>query len=728
MKSFRRNLLTSVVLLSFCLLLGASRSNTLFAASLATEEGIARAKGPSALPTAAQSKAAPFLLADRDENGLSDALQALLAKAPPTTPVDVVVTFSVPASAASAQRAVGPFQLKREFRIIHGFAATLTAAQVSALARVPGVFRVEEDFKVSAMLNAANADFGTARARTFFAVSGSNIGVCVVDTGIDPGHEQLDAAGKVVDFYDAVNGRTAAYDDHGHGTHVAAIAAGDGIGGASAASFRGVAPEASIYAAKVLDAAGSGYESDVIAGVDWCADPARSSVGPGVRIISLSLGSDASSDGNDALSQAVNNAVSAGKVTVVAAGNSGADPQTIGSPAAAAQAITVGAAAEWSAAAAAANHSDGVFLAWFSSRGPTVDNRAKPDIVAPGVSVTSAQKGTTSGYVTWSGTSMATPFVSGTVALALQSNLSLVPSQVKTMLMSTAQDRGPAGGDNDWGAGLLDGYALVAEARNAVDDPTLFPSYQRIAGSVADNGVWTWSFEVPEGALHVPIGITLAIEGKPECSFGFLDLCLAYEWSPDLDAELVAPGGVTPLVESTCPADEECGGMGRQETLHVMPPIAGTYTVRVYPFAGDPNNGKGGSFALDVSTGPLGTSGGGSTEPPPAIHVGDLDGQGTIQKRQWRAVVTVTIHDASHQPISDATVSGTWTGGYTGSGSCTTTDNGECTLKSGLMNKGKTFVVFTVGNVAKSDWTYDASSNHDPDGGSSGTSITVNKP
>lgn len=583
------------------LILGLSLATPFSPGTAAPLQPPADADGGKATPT----------LADRDRNGLSDVLQRRLATLPPTEPVAVVVTLSVPGNAVAAQHSVGPFQVRREFRTINGFAATMSAGQAQALARVPGVFRVEEDFRVKTMLDAANADFGTAAARDTFAVTGSGVGICIVDTGVDPGHEQLDG-GKVVDFFDFVNGRTAPYDDHGHGTHVAAIAAGDGTGGINAAALRGVAPGATVYAAKVLDLQGSGLESDVIAGVEWCVDPARSSNGSGVHIISLSLGSEASSDGSDALSQVVNSAVAIGKVAVVAAGNSGDGPESVGSPGAAAQAVTVGAAAEWSAPAAAPNHSDGAFLAWFSSRGPTADGRIKPDITAPGVSITSAQAGTASGYLTWSGTSMATPFVAGTVALALgNGNSTLDPPAVKNALMTTAQDRGPTGTDNDWGAGLLDGNAFVAVARNITADPTPFPTWQRLTGNVADGGVWTGEIEVTDAAL--PLAVTLTIAGQPECSLWLLPgWCWAYEWSPDLDAELIAPNGTTILRSSTCPAGSECGSMGRQETLHIIPPVLGTYLVRVYPFADAPNNGKGGSFALDVSTAPLEV-----TEPPP---------------------------------------------------------------------------------------------------------------
>ncbi|MEN8250971.1 MAG: S8 family peptidase [Bacteroidota bacterium] len=454
---------------------------------------------------------------------------------------------------------------------------------------------------VYATLDAANRDFGTEAARIDFPVTGEGIGICVVDTGVDPDHEQLDN-GKVIGFEDFIGTGTIAYDDHGHGTHVSSIAAGDGIGGSNASKYKGVAPEVEIYAAKVLDSSGSGPNDGVISGVQWCASQ------EGVDIISMSLGIAGSSDGQDALSLTVNNAVSAGKTVVVAAGNSGSGTYTVGSPGAASEAITVGAVAEWSAPEGSPNHSEGVYLASFSSRGPTEDDRTKPDIVAPGVSITAAKSGSTDIYVAYSGTSMATPFVSGTVALALEAGETngLIPAEVKQKIMSTAKDCGPTGLDNDWGAGLIDGYALVSEIMGTPASNS-YPTFEHIGGSVSDNGSWQFSFDVHDPS--VPVAVMMTIEcGLDLCPYDDPFLCAIWALgqsgcSPDLDMELWGPSGF--LAESTCMVGDECAGNGRQETIHFMPTNVGTYTIRVYPYEGDPNNGMGGNFTIDISTGPV---------------------------------------------------------------------------------------------------------------------------
>lgn len=144
--------------------------------------------------------------------------------------------------------------------------------------------------------------------------------------------------GKIIGWKDWVNNRAEPYDDHGHGTHVGSIIAGTGEGNPL---FRGVAPGAALVGLKVLDSNGSGSLSNVAAAVDWCVENKERY---GIRVISMSLGTSGTSDGTDAVSLAVDSAVERGLVAVVAAGNSGPNRFTIGSPGAAQRAITIAAA------------------------------------------------------------------------------------------------------------------------------------------------------------------------------------------------------------------------------------------------------------------------------------------------------------------------------------------------------------------------------------------------
>lgn len=650
-------------------------------------------------------------LADRDRDRVSDGLQATIAAARPGDLFRVVVTYTGegPGNSAAARQAVGFFAVHYEFRIINGFSATMTAGQVRALSQQPGVFRIEEDFAVSIKVDAARRDFGADAARASFNVSGAGVIGCIVDTGVDPAHEQLND--RPIVFYNAINNTEGpAFDDQGHGTHVASIAFGDGTGGSGAPTYRGVAPGATIYAAKVLDQNGSGLETQVIQGIEWC-------VSKGARIISMSLGSSTGSDGSDALSQAADKAVTQGAIVVVAAGNAGDMPGSVGSPGAAAQVITVGACADWSAPAGSPNHSDGTYLAPFSSRGPMPDGRIKPDICAPGHSITAAKAGTTNGYVTYSGTSMATPFVAGTIALALQAR-AMTATEVLQNLELTAQDRGPAGKDNDFGAGLIDAYAFLAKVTNTSPYvPTVFPAYQRIAASVGNYGMWTHQLSIAQADLGIPIGVTITIDGQAKCTLPLLGICFAAQWDPDLDAKLIDPNGLV-LADSNCLADDECGSMGRQETLRAMPTVAGTYTIQVFPASDSGNQGKGGSFLLDVSSGPMGGSAGTAG---PAVHLGALSPSSTGNKTGWRASVTITLHAAGEGAFAGGTVSGNWSGGYNGSSSCTTAADGKCTVTTGTISKRKSSATFTVTNVTGA-LTYAPGSND------VSNSVTVPKP
>ncbi|WP_435096347.1 S8 family serine peptidase [Halarchaeum sp. P4] len=281
------------------------------------------------------------------------------------------------------------------------------------------VGRVSLDVKY----HVANADADRIvdgeRAKRTYNVSGRNVTVAVIDSGIDQTHPDLNDTGKVVGEYDFVENDTDAQDRIGHGTHVAATIAGEGDVNRSQA---GIAPNASLLDLRVFGTGGA-PTSRVIAAVQHAVEDNRTDV------ISMSLGGPAYQlRSNDPYTEAINNATAAGIPVVVAAGNNG-EYLSVGSPGIAENAITVGATDKHDAMAA------------FSSRGPTPRGHfLKPDVVAPGVNIVSAnafyEEG--SAYVEMSGTSMATPVTSGVVALMLSKNAALTPGEVKSRLLSTA--------------------------------------------------------------------------------------------------------------------------------------------------------------------------------------------------------------------------------------------------------------------------------------------------
>ncbi|OLF19106.1 hypothetical protein BU204_03060 [Actinophytocola xanthii] len=273
--------------------------------------------------------------------------------------------------------------------------------------------------------------------------TGAGTTVAVLDTGIDSTHPDLaDAVREARDFTES---ETGADDRFGHGTHVASIITGAGE------RYRGVAPDAALLNGKVLADDGSGSESGIIAGMEWAADS-------GADVINMSLGNRQPSEGNDPLSLAVNRiSADTGALFVVSAGNSGPSEESIGSPAAADAALTVGAVDRAEE------------LAEFSSRGPRWGNGAiKPDITAPGVDIVAAKAahgflGTPAadGYVSLPGTSMAAPHVAGAAAILAQRHPEWTGETLKATLTSSAKPH-PELSVFEQGSGRVDVAAAVS--------------------------------------------------------------------------------------------------------------------------------------------------------------------------------------------------------------------------------------------------------------------------
>ena len=241
-----------------------------------------------------------------------------------------------------------------------------------------------------------------------------------------------------------------------HGTHVAGIIAGNGF--SSKGKYVGVAPKANILAIKALDENGGGSTSKVIEAISYVIDTKDKY---NTKILNLSIGTPANSTcDKDPLCKAVEKAVQAGLIVVVAAGNSGPEEGTILSPGTSRYAITVGAVDD----KRTIDHSDDT-IAPFSSRGPTNEGEPKPDIVAPGVNIKSLSNTKLDGYSSLSGTSMATPLISGAVALLLNKYKNLKPQEVKEKLLKSCIDL--KNSQEMQGAGLLNLKLLFNDESNA---------------------------------------------------------------------------------------------------------------------------------------------------------------------------------------------------------------------------------------------------------------------
>ncbi|WP_411082004.1 S8 family peptidase [Streptomyces sp. cmx-18-6] len=288
-----------------------------------------------------------------------------------------------------------------------------------------GVDRVWLDGKRKASLDRSVAQIGTQAAWNA-GYTGKGVKIAVLDTGVDATHADL--KGKVVAAKNFTKSPDLK-DRIGHGTHVASIAAGTGA--RSGGKFKGVAPDATLLAGKVLGDDGFGDDSGILAGMEWA-------VAQGADIVNLSLGGLDTPE-VDALEAGVNK-LSAGKgvLFAIAAGNEGDEAGTVGSPGSADAALTVG----------AVDVKDK--LADFSSRGPRVgDGGVKPDVTAPGVDITAASAPGSeiakevgekpAGYTTISGTSMATPHVAGAAALLKQQHPEWTYTQLKSVLAASAK-------------------------------------------------------------------------------------------------------------------------------------------------------------------------------------------------------------------------------------------------------------------------------------------------
>ena len=373
----------------------------------------------------------PFLSEDRLDRALFN-IDALVTEGYDDASLDSVPLIATTAGNARSLSALTAADQGEPLESIDGralsvdkegasaFWESVTDAGRSRLAA--GVQKLWLDGKVTADLDRSVAQIGAPTAWEA-GYDGTGVTVAVLDTGVDAEHPDL--AGQVGAEENFSESDTV-QDGFGHGTHVAATIAGTGAG--SDGLRKGVAPGATILSGKVLDDEGSGWESDIIAGMEWA-------VGAEADVVNMSLGGGPT-DGTDPLSVAVNElSDTTDTLFVVSAGNDGPGASTVGTPGSADRALTVGAVDRDES------------LADFSSRGPRLGDLAiKPDITAPGVDIAAARaSGTSMGtpvdalYTRASGTSMAAPHVAGAAALLAAQHPTWTDEQLKDGLVSTAR-------------------------------------------------------------------------------------------------------------------------------------------------------------------------------------------------------------------------------------------------------------------------------------------------
>jgi len=335
---------------------------------------------------------------------------------------DLAAIDALGSSNSNAVRRSGTTRILREYQTaINAAAITTRRWAMSELTKLPYVKRIAEDKPVKGDDIDVNHQIGADSVALDLGLAGAGVRIGLVDSGVDYNTTELGAGigpgHTIVGGYDFVKDAPDPMDENGHGTEVCTIIV---------RKSDGVAPGVSVYAYKVLNQDAEGTTSNVIAGIERALDPDNDPLtSDAVDIINLSLGGPDS--GNSPLNEAVDNATKAGVLCVVSAGNSGSHYQTIGSPGCVESALTVGACDKADA------------MAGFSSRGPTNTTfLIKPDVVAPGVNISTMRLG--EGTYLMSGTSASAPVVTGAAALLKQLHPSWTPALLKSALMGTAKD------------------------------------------------------------------------------------------------------------------------------------------------------------------------------------------------------------------------------------------------------------------------------------------------
>ena len=508
--------------------------------------------------------------ADRDRDKVSDDLEARVAPLSAADKANVIVVMrarALPGRVDHLERASG-LDVSKRFSLIDAVAGRVTKARLQTLARDPLVDHVERNKPIHAFNDTAQESFGVTAARTnaptidgnadgnVNTYSSGDMVAAIIDTGIDASHQDLDE-GKVIAFRDFVNNINTPYDDHGHGTHVAGILAGEGDARPDL-KYRGVAPGAALVGVKILDSAGNGSSAALISALQWVVDEqgdvqhqGREHVArlprllrrhrcgvPGARGRERRRARDVDGGGQRG----------SGPVhrRVAGRGAEGADRRQHGGPRAEGllPGVQLQPRQDPRRAREAGHLRAGLPDHFRCPRHRQRLRRVQRDQHGHALRV-------------------------GRRLLMLEANGALTPLDIKTKIMQTAEDWGrgannaPAttGADPEYGAGRLDAYAALKSAGAPLGTAPPGPVHAFREGTLSGTGAQI-DYPILVRDTRFPIAATMIIPQIVGASAN----------SPDFDLYLISPSGTT-VAQSEF--------ITRQEELGFTPTVTGTYIVRV---------------------------------------------------------------------------------------------------------------------------------------------------
>lgn len=555
---------------------------------------------------------------------------------------------------------------------IKGFAITVPNEQaLESIKKNPQVSYVEQDQIVQAFAQTVPTGIKRMDADLSSTISGDGVGsvsvdIAVIDTGIDLTHPDLRVWNQVTYVWFTTN----ANDDNGHGTHVAGTAAAYD----NSAGVVGVAPGARLWAVKALDYAGSGYLSWIISGIDYVTAHASE-----IEVANMSLGFQGSTSAGD---QAINNSVAAGVTYVVAAGNSSMDASSFW-PAKNPNVITVSAVADGDGRCGGLgfNTSYGAddTFASFSNYGSVVD------IAAPGVQIWSTYLN--GGYNTLSGTSMASPHVSGAAALYKANNPGASPLSVKTALINSGVPQ-----NSSCNTSQNNGYGGFSGDPDSSHEPLVYVGIVAPPSPVHDVAIS--SISAPSSATQgqlVSINVQVTNQGNQPETFGVTVTDSTDAASIGVQNTSLGPGSSTTLSFSWSTASSSLN-------THTIKAAASVVT-------GETDTADNTKTTLVTISAP---------SQIPTMHIGDITMSGSITQKGkntfCKASSTVLVLDQGNQPLSGVSVTGQWSGAYSALLSGSTASNGKVTFTSGSVKVCGSFT-FTVNDAIKSGFVYVPSGN-----------------